>query len=306
MLDCMSQIHIRTCPPADIKQALEVLHAGLPADQQTALLQTLAQLNPLNPGDFPGLLIAEEEGTIIAATWLQFTPGNAAAVWPPAFHSPAAPLLMAGVDRQLKAHGTALAQVLFVPTEPINEKLLAIAGFGKLADLAYLTLERANFPNYSAKPALEFVPRASDFPDQLHILIEQSYQGTFDCPELNDVRTPAEVVEGYKVQGSFDPDKWFLVQSDGVGVGILILTEHPPGETWELVYMGVVPSARGRGLGEAIVRFGIEQARQSNAERLVLAVDERNILALEMYRRVGFVMWDRRCVYARVYKRRNL
>jgi ribosomal protein S18 acetylase RimI-like enzyme len=137
-------------------------------------------------------------------------------------------------------------------------------------------------------------------------LIEQSYEGTLDCPELNDLRTAAEVVEGYKVQGSFDPDKWFLVQSEDVDVGVLILTEHPPGETWELVYMGVVPSARGRGLGEAIVRFGIEQARQSNAERLVLAVDERNILALEMYRRVGFVMWDRRCVYARVYKRRNL
>jgi mycothiol synthase len=196
--------------------------------------------------------------------------------------------------------------MLFSPTEPIAEKLLAVGGFNKLADLAYLTLERANFPPYSDKQALEFVPHASDFPDQIHTLIEQSYEGTLDCPELNDVRTPAEVVEGYKVQGSFDSDKWFMVQSDGVDVGVLILTEHPPGETWELVYMGVVPSARGRGFGEAIVRFGIEQTRQSNAERLVLAVDERNTRALEMYRRVGFVMWDRRCVYARVYKRGNL
>jgi mycothiol synthase len=302
----MSQIHIRTCPPDDIKQALEVLHAGLPADQQTALLQTLAQLNPLNPGDFPGLLIAEAEETIIAATWVQFTPGNAAAVWPPAFDSPATPPLMAVVDQQLKSHGTALAQMLFSPTEPIAEKLVAVGGFSKLADLAYFTLERANFPPYSDKPDLEFVPRANDFPNQLHALIEQSYEGTLDCPELNDVRTPAEVVEGYKVQGSFDPDKWFLVRRAGNNLGILTLTEHPPGETWELVYMGVVPSARGRGFGEAIVRFGIEQTRQSNADRLVLAVDERNTRALEMYRRVGFVMWDRRCVYARVHKRGNL
>jgi mycothiol synthase len=306
MLACMSQFHIRTCPPADIKQALEVLHAGLPADQQTALLQTLAQMDPLNPRDFQGLLVAEAEGTIIAATWVQFTPGNAAAVWPAAFDSPAAPLLMAHVDQQLKSHGTALAQMLFSPTEPIAEKLLSVGGFSKLADLAYFTLERANFPNYSDNPALEFVPRASDYPDRLHALIEQSYEGTLDCPELNDIRTAAEVVEGYKVQGSFDPDKWFLVRSSGADVGVLILTEHPPGETWELVYMGVVPSARGRGFGEAIVRFGIEQTQQSNAERLVLAVDERNTLALEMYRRVGFVMWDRRCVYARVYKQRNL
>jgi mycothiol synthase len=306
MLERMSQIQIRPCLPAEIKNALGILHAGLPADQQTTLLQMLAAMNPLDSRDFQGLLVAEIEGAITAAVWIQFTPGNAAAVWPPAFDSPAAPPLMAGVDQQLKTRGTALAQMLFSPSEPIDEKLLAVGGFSKLADLAYLTLERANFPDYSDQPVLEFVPRASDFPDQLQALIEQSYEGTFDCPELNDVRTTAEVVEGYKVQGCFDPDNWFLARSDGADVGVLILTEHPPGETWELVYMGVVPSARGRGFGEAIVRFGIEQTRQSNTDRLVLAVDERNAHALEVYQRLGFVMWDRRRVYARVYKSGNL
>jgi mycothiol synthase len=302
MLDRMFQIQVRTCPPADIKHALEVLHAGLPADQQPTLLQTLAAMAPLDPREFRGLLVAQTEEAIVAAAWIQFMPGNSAAVWPPAFDSQAARQLMSGVDQVLKNCGTPLAQMLFSPSEPIDEKLLSAGGFSKLADLAYLTLERANFPKTPGESQLKFLPRACEFPDQLHAAIEQSYQGTHDCPELNDVRGPAEVVEGYKLQGKFDPENWFLVQSNSTDVGVLILAEHPPGETWELVYMGIVPSARGQGFGEAIVRFAIEQARNSSAERLVLAVDERNALALEMYRRVGFVMWDRRRVYARVYK----
>jgi mycothiol synthase len=302
MLDRMFQIQVRTCPPAEIKYALEILHAGLPADQQPTLLQTLAAMAPLDPREFRGLLVAVSDGTIIAAAWIQFMPGNSAAVWPPAFDSPAARQLLSGVDQVLRNCGTALAQMLFSPAEPIDEKLLAVGGFNKLADLAYLTLERANFPKTPVESPLEFVPRAGDLPDRLHAVIEQSYEGTLDCPELNEVREPAEVVEGYKLQGKFDSDNWFLVHSNGADVGVLILAEHPPGETWELVYMGVVPSARGQGFGEAIVRFAIDRARNSNAERLVLAVDERNTLALEMYRRVGFVMWDRRRVYARVYK----
>lgn len=306
MLDRMFQIQVRTCLPADIKHALGVLHAGLPADQQGTLLQTLAAMAPLDPRDFRGLLVAVSDETIISAAWIQFMPGNSAAVWPPAFDSPAARQLMSGVDQVLKNCGTALAQMLFSPAEPIDEKLLAAGGFSKLADLAYLTLERANFPKATFQSQLEFVSRACEFPERLHAAIEQSYDGTLDCPELNDVREPAEVVEGYKLQGKFDSDNWFLVESNGADVGLLILAEHPPGETWELVYMGVVPSARGQGFGEAIVRFGIEQVRNSKAERLVLAVDERNTLALEMYRQVGFVMWDRRCVYARVYKPEKL
>jgi mycothiol synthase len=302
----MSHIQIRTCSPTEIKQALEVLHAGLPADQQSAFLQTLEVMTPLDPREFRGLLVAQAEGATIAVTWVQFMPGNAAAVWPPAFDSLAARQLMAGIDQVLKARGTALAQMLFSPSEPIDEKLLAVGGFSKLADLAYLTLERTNFFKDFIESQLEFLPRATEFPDRLHAVIEQSYQGTLDCPELNDVRGPADVVEGYKVQGKFDPDKWFLVRREGEDVGVLILAEHPPGETWELVYMGVVPRVRGRGFGEAIVRFGIEQTRQSKAERLVLAVDERNTQALEVYQKLGFVMWDRRRVYARVYKSGNL
>ena len=68
----------------------------------------------------------------------------------------------------------------------------------------------------------------------------------------------------------------------------------------ELVYMGIVPAARGQGFGWQILQFALWQAELGKAERLVLAVDEDNEHALRTYRRAGLVVWDRRTVYARL------
>ena len=64
--------------------------------------------------------------------------------------------------------------------------------------------------------------------------------------------------------------------------------------------MGVIPDARGNGFGSQIVRFAIARAAEAGAERLVLAVDQKNTPALAMYRDAGFTHWDRRTVYARL------
>ena len=85
----------------------------------------------------------------------------------------------------------------------------------------------------------------------------------------------------------------------------MILTEHPDGETWELVYMGVVPAARGSGFGRQIVNFAFAQTAAGGAGRLVLAVDRANAPALAMYRAARFVGWDRRTVYARLNRQKS-
>ncbi|MDZ4659624.1 MAG: GNAT family N-acetyltransferase [Bythopirellula sp.] len=296
----MNGFQILRCSSTERESALKCLHAGLSPDQQTAFIQTLDLLRGSDASLFDGLLVAKSDDKLIAATWVQFTPGSAAIVWPPAFDSPAANELMVAIDRLLDEQKIALAQIVIAANEFVDENLLAVGGFRQLVDLAYLTLERSNFPRYLAKSALEFEPRATDHTQRLQATIKHSYAGTLDCPELNDLRDPAEVVAGYQVQGTFNPENWFLVRSADQDVGLLILAEHPPGENWELVYMGIVPTARGQGFGEQVVRFAAEQARKNGAERLVLAVDERNSPALDMYRRLGFVMWERRIVYARL------
>jgi mycothiol synthase len=298
----MNHFEICRCDPSEYQSALKCLHDGLSPDQQQVLVQTLDLLRVTDDSIFSSLIVAKSAGEIVAASWIQFTPGNAAVVWPPAFDSPVAPALMSAVDAALDEQKTRLAQILMPSTEAVDEDLLARANFHRLVDLAYFTLERANFANYVGPDELQFVPRASEYPERIHHVIRQSYEQSLDCPELNDLRDPAEIVAGYQVQGTFEPENWFLIHHVGRDVGVLVLTEHPPGENWELVYMGIIPSARGQGFGEQVVRFAVEQARIHDAERLVLAVDQRNSPALETYRRVGFVMWDRRTVYARLSK----
>jgi RimJ/RimL family protein N-acetyltransferase len=80
-------------------------------------------------------------------------------------------------------------------------------------------------------------------------------------------------------------------------VGCLLLTDHPEYGNVELVYMGLTPSARGRGWGMDIARFAQWQTRQLGRARLVVAVDAANKPAIKMYSAVGFQAWDRRRVY---------
>jgi ribosomal protein S18 acetylase RimI-like enzyme len=64
--------------------------------------------------------------------------------------------------------------------------------------------------------------------------------------------------------------------------------------------MGLAAEVRGRGWGEAVVRFAIDVATQHGAERLVCAVDAANTPALNVYHRLGFIDWAERIVYARL------
>ncbi len=54
--------------------------------------------------------------------------------------------------------------------------------------------------------------------------------------------------------------------------------------------MGLLPDYRGKGLGERLMRTTLEAARGAGFERVSLSVYGRNIRALALYRKVGFVM----------------
>jgi ribosomal protein S18 acetylase RimI-like enzyme len=53
------------------------------------------------------------------------------------------------------------------------------------------------------------------------------------------------------------------------------------------VYLGLTPSARGRGLGDLLVRQALATTAALGASRLSLAVDSQNGPALKLYYRHG-------------------
>ena len=52
--------------------------------------------------------------------------------------------------------------------------------------------------------------------------------------------------------------------------------------------MGLVPEARGNGIGTTIVAHVFEHARKIGGQRVILAVDEANTPARAIYNQAGF------------------
>lgn len=294
------ELLIELCDTNRRADALRQLHAGLSTDQQTAFPAALDAVRCQGDDAFAGLFVATNNAAIEECVWVQLAPGHTAVVWPPRVGGAASARLMQRAADFIDQRRIPLAQILISPQAPQDERLFEEAGFQVLADLVYLTLEAEQFPAPVADDVLEFEPAASDHPQRLGKLLLQTYEQTQDCPEVNDLRSAKDIVASYRAQGNFSPQRWFFVRHDDRDVGVLLLTEYETNNTWELIYMGVVPAARGQEFGQRILRFALEQANSAGAERLVLAADERNAPALAMYHAAGMVAWDRRRVYARM------
>lgn len=127
--------------------------------------------------------------------------------------------------------------------------------------------------------------------------LERSYEQTLDCPELCGLRDTADVLESHRLAGEFDPQLWYLVLRGERAVGCAIFTTHRSGTSVELVYLGLAPEVRGLGLGSALLRLGIREARDRGADMITCAVDARNAPALALYQRAGMRPSSRRIAY---------
>jgi hypothetical protein len=110
-----------------------------------------------------------------------------------------------------------------------------------------------------------------------------------------------DVLDGYRKIGTFDANRWLIVRHADSDVGCLLLTDHEDAGQWELIYMGLVPETRGKGWGLEVTRHAQWMCREAGRKRLVLAVDASNGPALEQYASAGFMSWDRRSVFLRIF-----
>ncbi|HEX7111857.1 MAG TPA: GNAT family N-acetyltransferase [Mizugakiibacter sp.] len=73
---------------------------------------------------------------------------------------------------------------------------------------------------------------------------------------------------------------------DGVPCALCLLARR--GDTMRIAAMGVVPAARGAGLGRLLLDEAIAVAREQRAARLLLEVIASNAVARRLYERAGF------------------
>jgi ribosomal protein S18 acetylase RimI-like enzyme len=259
-----------------------------------------AELESRLPADHK-LYVAREGGAVVAAAAAYPQAGRSCHVFPVGLAAggdvtTGSALLRAMLDA-FRAEGAVWCQSLLDPSDELGAAVLSHSGFILASRLQYLVSPVAAAPEHAPESSVEFLGLSSCDEQRLQDVIQRTYVGSQDCSEVGGWRDLRDVLAGYRSTGSYDPSRWFLVRRGDADVGCLLLTEHSDSLQWELLYMGVVPEARGGGLGRAMVRYGQWLAREAPSASMVLAVDAANTHAVEVYASCGFVTWAERSVW---------
>jgi GNAT superfamily N-acetyltransferase len=257
-----------------------------------------------------GLLVAGEADRPLGAALYVPQPDGSAFVWPPIVlpatdAETVADALLTDLRARLDALGVWLGQCLLETGNAEDRTRLARNEFTHLADLVYLekTLARPRPAPGTELETILFDPVANA--DRFASALERTYAGTLDCPGLTGLRTAAEALESHKLAGQFDPAWWRIFRVADEDAGVLLLNDHPEQNAWEVVYLGVVPEARGRGLGRAMLLSGLADARAAGRGSVLLAVDSRNKYARRIYSELGFVELGTRSAFVRISRTRG-
>jgi ribosomal protein S18 acetylase RimI-like enzyme len=274
--------------PGESTAVLERALERLPDSERAARVQQCLQLlddGMLNPH---GIWVARD-GTDIAGVQVCVPLAGAACLfWLPTGDPACADALVQAGIAWAGSIGCKIAQVMVAPVDRAFIDPLLRHGFRRITRMRQLV---HSLDNLSEAPPTPW--RCEPYRPALHVefarALERTYEGTLDCPELNGKRTKEEILAGHRGQGKFHPDFWWLVHDGAEPVAVVLLVEMPDALTWELAYLGIVPSARRRGIARAMTIRALHAVRSQGAARLLLAVDERNSPALALYDSLGFV-----------------
>jgi len=287
----------------ELPAAFQLLFQHLSDDERPARAAAALELLQLGQLNTDGIFVIREGDRLAGVQLCLPLAGAIGLVWPP--EALAGPYQEQYEDRLLQAgcawlrrQGVKLAQALLLPDEVSQGEPLLRQGFVHLTHLWYLRHDLMVPLRLLSAPAdLTFQTYAEVEPSLFQRVLLRTYESTLDCPEINGLRTIDEIIRGHQAQGRHDPRYWWLASRGGHPVGVLITTELPDSNSWDLSYLGVVPEARRRGFGRELVLQALCEARAAGTGRLGLCVDGRNRPAWDLYRAMGFEPFDRREVF---------
>ena len=288
---------IRAVPPAERARVLEMLLPGISPAPLEAALGSLA-----GP-DGSELFAAYRGERVVGGIYLQRHVGGLCFLTGPQLAAGEAEetrlALLRRATECLDAQGVSLTQGLSDSDSGPEAVALAACGFEAAVVLLYLVSLRGPFPQEEPRGDFTLEPYQSADWERLAQILQQTYIATLDCPTLHDDRNPEENLRGYEATGDSGTRWWRILRHQERDSGCLLLGDFPKFEQLELIYFGIVPDARGSGLGSNLVRWAQWLAGSLGRERLVLAVDEQNAPAIAIYAAHGFQAWQRRHIWLR-------
>jgi ribosomal protein S18 acetylase RimI-like enzyme len=297
-----SAVTVGPARPRELSEAFQLLFR--PYGEEESARRTANALRLVRQGELDpaGVMVARTALGLIGAMVSMKVAGAGGLVWPPQAvgedPKTVEDLLVRQTIAWLRQTGARLAQSL-LPTEEAGwAQPLGRNGFKHVTRLWYMRHQLgSSMRSESSDQGLVYVPFSRCDRSLFEATLLRTYEQTLDCPEVSGVRTIDEIIAGHQAQGKHDPDRWWLALEEGRPVAVLLLTEAGDWPGWDLSYVGVVPEARGRGIGRALTRKAIVATAGAGENQLTLSVDVRNEPAGQLYRSLGFEVYDQREVY---------
>jgi mycothiol synthase len=288
--------------------AFQLFFGQIPDQERPARVDRGLELMASGEIAADGVIVCRDGDKLVGVMVALAMAGAAALIWPP--QTGGGPEQPAIEDKLidcavawLRQNGCKLAQALLGPDDTSAAQPLMRRGFLRITNLHYLQKNLTPACFEETEPTrLGCQDYATCDRALFEATLLRSYQDTLDCPELNDVRTAGEVIDGYRAVPGCREDGWWLAWHEDRPVGVLIVAPTQGLPTWELLYVGLVPEVRGRGLGTELTRKALAVAWAAGAERMTLTVDSRNHPARRLYAALGFEEFDQRAVYLHVLR----
>lgn len=221
-----------------------------------------------------------------------------------------------------------LAQTLLLPRELAPRRAFDRAKFRHIADLSYLRRPRPGAGEFrpperwpegvrvrTVDRVLEAEgPGATD--DLLVRALGRSYVQTLDCPDLCAIRDPRDVLDSHRGASAvtagahadhrgldWSPELWWLIESPQGPAGAMLFSVSDEQRSAELVYVGIAPELRGRGMGRSLMQLGLSCIAErcgGSITTVTCAVDAQNTPAQRLYARLGFKSFSRRTALVRL------
>lgn len=185
--------------------------------------------------------------------------------------------------------GVATAHALLGEFDAQSVHLFESAGFATLATLQYMEWIATQNPQVLSQITnATFFAASALTHDVLCSTLEKTFIGSLDCPAIHGKRNIEDIIASHKGFEQNDLSLWFTILSDNEPAGVLFMNHLQNESILEIAYLGITPEMRNKGFAIDAMSHAVNQAVKRGCNKIVLAVDDTNIPAISLYKKVNF------------------